>query len=84
MLTSRKGALCADLALINGRVLTVVKDGLKRRVRLLCFGAEEIGLYGSYNYVRMHEDELGGLRFMLNLDAAGGEGKKGLIFNDSP
>jgi len=61
-----------------------VKDGLKRRIRLLCFGAEEIGLYGSYNYVKMHGDELDDLRFMLNLDAAGGEGKKGVIFNDCP
>jgi len=82
--TGSKGGLCADLALLNGRVLTVVKDGLKRRIRLLCFGAEEIGLYGSYNYVKIHGDELHDLRFMLNLDAVGGEGKKGLIFNDCP
>jgi len=66
------------------RVLNMVKDKLKRRVRLLCFGAEEIGLFGSYNYVRMHGDEMDDLRFMLNLDAAGGEGKKGVIFNDCP
>jgi Iap family predicted aminopeptidase len=66
------------------RVLNMVKDGLKRRVRLLCFGAEEIGLFGSYNYVKMHGDEMADLRFMLNLDAAGGQGKKGVIFNDCP
>jgi len=34
--------------------------------------------------VKMHGDELDDLRFMLNLDAAGGEGKKGVIFNDCP
>ena len=40
MSTSHKCGLCADLALLNGRVLTVVKDGLKCRIRLLCFGAD--------------------------------------------
>lgn len=66
------------------RVLNMVRGGLRRRVRLLCFGAEEIGLFGSYNYVKVHGDEMADLRFMLNLDAAGGQGKKGVIFNDCP
>jgi len=66
------------------RVLNMVKGGLRRRVRLLCFGAEEIGLFGSYNYVKAHGDEMADLRFMLNLDAAGGQGKKGVILNDCP
>ena len=66
------------------RVLNMVKDKLKRRVRLVCFGVEEIGLFGSYNYVAQHEEEMGPLRFMLNLDAAGGSGKKGVILHGQP
>jgi Zn-dependent M28 family amino/carboxypeptidase len=66
------------------RVLNLVKDKLKRRIRFLCFGAEEIGLYGSYKYVLHHRDEMDKMRFMLNLDSAGGEGRKGVIFNGHP
>jgi len=66
------------------RVLNMVRNRLKRRVRFVCFGVEEIGLFGSYNYVARHEDEMGDLRFMLNLDAAGREGKKGVILHGHP
>ncbi len=66
------------------RNLWSVRDRLKRRVRCICFGAEEIGLYGSYNYAAMHADELDGCRFMLNLDSGGSKGKKGVIFHDFP
>jgi aminopeptidase YwaD len=66
------------------RVLNMVKDKLERRIRLVCFGVEEIGLFGSYNYVAQHEDEMEPLRFMLNLDAAGGSGKKGVILHGHP
>jgi len=66
------------------RCLQMVKDRLKRRVRCICFGAEEIGLYGSYNYVAMHEDEMNDARFMLNLDSGGSKGKKGVILHDFP
>jgi Zn-dependent M28 family amino/carboxypeptidase len=66
------------------RNLQMVRDKLKRRVRCICFGAEEIGLYGSYNYVAMHGDEMDDVRFMLNLDSGGSQGKKGVILHDSP
>ena len=66
------------------RNLQMVKGKLKRRVRCVCFGAEEIGLYGSYNYVAMHGDEMKKVRFMLNLDSGGSQGKKGVILHDSP
>jgi len=66
------------------RNLQMAKDKLKRRVRCICFGAEEIGLYGSYNYVAMHWDEMDKIRFMLNLDSGGSQGKKGVILHDSP
>jgi Zn-dependent M28 family amino/carboxypeptidase len=66
------------------RNLALVKDKLKRRVRCMTFGAEEIGLYGSYAYAAAHKDELGKCRFMLNLDSAGRAGKKGVTFHDFP
>ena len=66
------------------RNLWMVKDKLKRRVRCICFGAEEIGLYGSYNYVAMHNNEMDDVRFMLNLDSGGSKGKKGVILHDFP
>jgi len=66
------------------RTLNKVKKNLKRRVRCICFGAEEIGLFGSYNYVAMHENEMDKARFMLNLDSGGSPGKKGVTFHDFP
>jgi Zn-dependent M28 family amino/carboxypeptidase len=66
------------------RNLSMVKDKLERRVRSITFGAEEIGLYGSYAYAAEHGDELDKCRFMLNLDSAGRVGKKGLTFHDFP
>jgi aminopeptidase YwaD len=66
------------------RNLNNARDKLKRRVRCICFGAEEIGLFGSYNYVAMHRDEMKKCRFMLNLDAGGSAGKKGVTFHDFP
>ena len=61
-----------------------VRKKLKRRVRLICFGAEEIGLFGSYNYVAMHPEEMKDIRFMLNLDSGGSAGKKGVTFHNFP
>jgi len=66
------------------RVLNLVKNKLKRRIRLICFGAEEIGILGSYNYVVQHEKEMDNCMFMLNLDSAGDTGKKGVIIHDHP
>lgn len=66
------------------RVLCMLKDKLKRRVRCMTFGAEEIGLYGSHAYAREHADELDKCRFMLNLDSGGSVGKKGLNIHDFP
>jgi len=74
----------AAVVLEMAKVLWSVKDKLKRRVRLMCFGVEEIGLFGAYNYTAVHEDELGDCRFMLNLDSAGGPGRKGVRLHDFP
>jgi hypothetical protein len=66
------------------RNLIKVKKNLDRRVRCICFGAEEIGLYGSYEYASKHENELDKCRFMLNLDSGGSAGKKGIVLHKLP
>jgi Iap family predicted aminopeptidase len=74
----------ACVVLEIARVFSKIRKNLKRRIRFLCFSAEEIGLYGSTNYARMHKEELKNLRFMLNLDAAGSEGVKGFAIHGWP
>ncbi|HDI53216.1 MAG TPA: Zn-dependent exopeptidase M28, partial [Candidatus Bathyarchaeota archaeon] len=74
----------AVAAMEIARVLNLLGERLKRRVRLILFGAEELGLFGSYEYVERHGDELEELRFMLNLDAAGREGRKGVFLHGHP
>ena len=66
------------------RTISMVKDKLKRNLKFVLFGAEETGLWGSNYYVKTHESELDDCRFMLNLDSAGGPGRKGFILNDVP
>ncbi|MDE0297004.1 MAG: M28 family peptidase [Candidatus Poribacteria bacterium] len=51
---------------------------LKRTVRFIAFGTEEIGLTGAFRYVAAHTDELDNIRFMFNMDASGGTGRKGI------
>lgn len=53
------------------RVLAMHRGSLKRTVRFVSFPVEEIGLIGSYAYRNTHGDELGDVRFMLNLDGVG-------------
>jgi len=66
------------------RVLQINREKLKRKARFILFGAEETGLHGSRYYVQTHQNELKDCRFMLNLDSAGGPGKKGIIFTGYP
>ncbi len=47
-----------------------VTEPLERTVRFIFFGAEEVGLVGSWRYAERHRDELGRVVFMLNLDTA--------------
>lgn len=43
----------------------------RRTMEFIWFGAEEKGLLGSRNYVKVHEGELGAHRFNMNVDLAG-------------
>lgn len=53
-------------------------------MRFIMFGVEETGLVGAHRYVEQHQAELDDIRFMLNLDAAGGPNRKGLVVNRWP
>lgn len=57
------------VALEVGRLLSPVKRRLPTTVRIVAFAGEEIGLLGSWEYVRRHAAELGSALFMLNLDS---------------
>lgn len=64
------------------RVLSAyTADSLKRTVRFIAFGTEEIGLTGAFRYVNTHADELDNVRFMLNMDAGGGASRKGIVLH---
>jgi len=42
-----------------------------RTIRFIAFGAEELGLRGSRNYVKIHERELEKVKLMVNIDVQG-------------
>ena len=64
------------------RVLSAYTAGsLNRTVRFIAFGTEEIGLTGAFRYVDAHAAELDNARFMLNMDAAGGASRKGIVLH---
>lgn len=56
-----------------GRLLAPFAGKLKRTVRVICFGCEEIGLLGAWHHAERYTAEGASetLRFMLNLDGAG-------------
>lgn len=68
----------AAVVMEAARALARHKDSLKRTVRFVCFGLEEVGLQGSFNYTEAHAHEMDRIRFMLNLDGAGRAGNKDL------
>ncbi|MDP2900028.1 MAG: M28 family peptidase [Candidatus Bathyarchaeota archaeon] len=57
---------------------------MRRGMRFILFGAEEIGLYGSRAYVHDHPGEVEATRFMMNFDAAGRYGKQGFNLHGWP
>jgi len=52
-----------------GRLLSQIADRLETRVRLLVFGAEEVGLYGAYHWVDTHDHDA--VKCIVNADGAG-------------
>ena len=61
------------------RIMRLYSDRLKRTIRFILFGVEELGLIGAHAYVNDHPEDIENTRFMFNLDAAGGRGRKGLM-----
>ncbi len=51
------------------RALAKYKGQLKRTVRVICFGSEEVGLVGAWRHARSNDTEK--LVFVMNLDGAG-------------
>ncbi|MFB6148556.1 MAG: M28 family peptidase [Halobacteriales archaeon] len=52
-----------------GRLLKQVEDDLETRVRVMTFGAEEVGLYGAYEWADTHDLE--NMKCIINIDGAG-------------
>lgn len=52
-----------------GRALAAFKGQLKRTIRIICFGAEEVGLLGAWHHAATSAGEK--IRFVMNLDGAG-------------
>ena len=77
-----KGALdCGTptgILLDIARVLMKHKGHLKRTVRFVFFGAEELGCAGSVAYVKAHREELGNVYAMINTDGAARYGRSSL------
>jgi hypothetical protein len=53
------------------RALEKYRGALKRGIRFIAFGCEEIGVSGSTCYVDLHQDELKELALMVNLELGG-------------
>jgi Zn-dependent M28 family amino/carboxypeptidase len=67
------------------RVLAKYAPKLPCTVRFVLWGIEEIGLYGSREYVKVHADELSGIRFYLNMDSAGAKNNnRDVVLNEWP
>jgi len=67
------------------RVLATHASGrLRRTVRFVSWGTEEIGLIGSHRYAAAHADEWGRVCFYLNMDSAGALGRKGVVLHEWP
>ena len=63
------------------RLLANQRRHLKRTIRFVAFGAEEIGLLGSFHHAKNHADDLPKVRLMLNLDSLKMSRPKGLTFH---
>ncbi len=67
------------------RVLAAVpmdRRAFARPIRFIAFGAEELGMLGSYAYVEQHRAELTALRFVFNLDCVGSGQRVALALQD--
>lgn len=68
----------------TARLLGRQADNVERTIRFVSFGAEEVGLLGSYHHTEAHADDMAAIRFMLNLDCLVMSRPKGLVFHKLP
>lgn len=71
-------------AIEAARVLKAHAGVMRCGLRVILWGSEEIGLTGAHRDVTENGELLGRMRFLLNADAAGGHGEKGIILNQWP
>ncbi|MBT3270817.1 M28 family peptidase [Candidatus Poribacteria bacterium] len=71
-------------AIEAARVLKAHAGPMRCGLRVILWGSEEIGLTGAHRDVTQNGDLLTRMRFLLNCDAAGGHGEKGVILNQWP
>ncbi len=64
------------------RALAPHRGQLRRSVRFIAFGVEELGMLGSHAYVEQHLAELDRLRFVFNLDCVGTGNRVGFGLQD--
>ena len=68
----------------TARLLAKRRRHLKRTVRFIGFGGEEVGLLGSHHHAKKHAAQLRKARFMLNSDCPSQASPKGLAFHACP
>ncbi len=64
---------CAGAVVVMdvARALTPFRRSIKRTIRFVLFGAEELGVTGSTNYLEQHKSEIPKMNLMINCDGAG-------------
>lgn len=71
----------STIVIETARLLAGQRKHLKRSVRFILFGAEEVGLLGSYHHAKAHAAEMPNVRLMMNVDCPPTSRPKGLVFH---
>jgi hypothetical protein len=74
------GAACMAVTEM-GRILNMEREHLDRKLRIVCFSAEEFGWHGSQAYAERHSNEMGDMRFTYQLDCCAG-GRTQMVTTD--
>jgi hypothetical protein len=64
-------ALGCSIAMESARIINALPEKPRRSIRFVLFTGEEEGLFGSWEYVKRHEQELDRIVLMVNLDMTG-------------
>jgi Zn-dependent M28 family amino/carboxypeptidase len=72
------------LVLETARLLAPLRAHLKAGLRFVLFSGEELGMFGSENYVRVHADELDRILAVVNADVVGLAAPLMMMVQNSP